>query len=410
MTAPSKDDVSGNVKCWFVRNEHGRRFGPAAFATLQEWARDGRIGPLNEISCDGINWRLACSVPEMEMDWVAALSPGSFYGPIHGGALRELMADGSVNAAAALFRRTPLDSVEVQAAAEELAGLRELTSQLRELGAEQEQRIRQVRERLEQRAAEIGTLRRQLSETTEKARLEIAEIKEQAHLQVEKSETAAGEARRLLREQTEQAQEQRRLDAARAAALEDELSQLRRELASVGARADKLQAEVEVQSRLRSEERSGFEKHEMAALEDARCAKERLAEMNDRITELEQDLTVAREAGMSVDDGMPGGEASGAAGFGARGRTVEYIDAEPLDVAEVSPRVKKHERFVEEADVLPPETGATEKSRNRGSATETASGAKTATGLSMSALEAQARRELEMLGAGAKMFFSKNKK
>ncbi|MDD4102421.1 MAG: hypothetical protein PHU80_07285 [Kiritimatiellae bacterium] len=394
VTTHSRDNVSGDARSWFVRNEHGRRFGPADFTTLLEWARDGRIGPLNEISSDGIHWSLASAMPEMEMDWVAALAPGSFYGPIHAGALRGLLDEGSVQAEAALFRRDRLDKGGVQAAAEELASLRALSDKLGNEVAERE--------------AEIEALRCNLQVTKEQARLEIGRERERARLQAEESAAESEEIRRLLREHTEQSQEQRRLDAARAAALEDELRHARGELSAVLAQAEKLKEEADKQRRLRTEELSAYEERENAALEDARAALEREAELRGRIVALEKALA---ETGMAAaaEEGVLDDAEAGAVGFESEGRVSEYVEAEALDIADVPQRLKKHERFIEEADVLPPEQGAEKTSGRRAPVSEAAAGARPAAGLSMAALEAQARRELEMLGAGAKMFFTKTK-
>ncbi|MDD2455734.1 MAG: hypothetical protein PHE10_05330 [Kiritimatiellae bacterium] len=410
-TAHSKEYDSGNAKCWLVRNEQGRRFGPADFATLQEWARDGRIGPLNELSCDGSRWLLASDMPEMQMDWVAAMAPGSFYGPIHAGAMRGLLDDGSVKAGAALFRRDSLDAAGGrQAAEEELESLRVTVGRLRDLNDEQEQQLRQARERMDAGAAEIAALRRQVLDATEKGRLEIAREQERARRQAEKSAAETAEIRRLMREQVEQALERHRLDAARAAALEDDLGRARGELSAVMARSEKLQKDFDNQCRLRAEERGVYEKRVAAALEDAGDALAREKDLRGRILALEQALSSA-VADSDADDGASGDAEACASVAGADGREAEYVDAEPLDDDANKPkRAARTGKVIEVADVLPPEKSDQKKFGKHVFGPDAVRSAIPATGLSMAALEAQARRELEILGTGAQMFFSKNRK
>jgi len=90
---------------WRIRGEKGNFFGPADLETLAEWARDGRIAPSSEISDDGENWQPVTHMPELAMDWVAEVTPGTFYGPVHSAFLDELQQDGSLNQFAARFKR-----------------------------------------------------------------------------------------------------------------------------------------------------------------------------------------------------------------------------------------------------------------------------------------------------------------
>ncbi len=280
---------------------------------------------------------------------------------------------------------------------------------LRNLAAERGAEAESLRGLAAERGAEAESLRGRLKETEEKARLEIARVREQERRRTEEIEQAAEELRRLMREQAEQAQEQRRLDAARAAAIEDELSQTRRELSEAVSISGRLQAEAENLGRLRAEERSAYEKREMAAQEEARRAVARETELGALVAALEEKLAVARMqagvGGAGADAVAPGGKT-----VDVDGGEAEYVEAEPLDTADVLKSGNKRKSAVAEAEILPPDAGAPERPGRLGHKTAAGAGTRPAAGLSMAALEAQARRELELLGSGAKMFFSKSKR
>jgi hypothetical protein len=103
-TAPQLKKPSDN-KRWLVKNEQGETFGPVDFETLKLWAKDGRLAPTNTLSEDETTWSAVTHYPELEMDWVAEVSPGAFYGPIHRLALESLQKEGSLPADAVAFQR-----------------------------------------------------------------------------------------------------------------------------------------------------------------------------------------------------------------------------------------------------------------------------------------------------------------
>jgi hypothetical protein len=103
-TAPQLKKPSGD-KRWLVKNEQGDTFGPVDFETLKLWAKDGRLAPTNTLAEDATTWRAVTHYPELEMDWVAEVSPGAFYGPIHKLALESLQKEGSLPADAVAFQR-----------------------------------------------------------------------------------------------------------------------------------------------------------------------------------------------------------------------------------------------------------------------------------------------------------------
>ncbi|MCL2104183.1 MAG: hypothetical protein FWH21_03905, partial [Kiritimatiellaeota bacterium] len=91
---------------WLVRHEHGETFGPVHFETLMAWARDGRLAPASMVSKDAETWTSVAQLPGLGMDWMAEVSPGVFYGPIHLQALEGLLKDGTIAPGAPLFVRS----------------------------------------------------------------------------------------------------------------------------------------------------------------------------------------------------------------------------------------------------------------------------------------------------------------
>jgi chemotaxis protein MotB len=170
---------------WLVRNEQGETFGPVDLEALQSWACDGRLAPTNEISEDGVEWRIATTNRALEMSWVAEVAPGTFYGPIHKRAMEELVKDGSIAAQSVFFLRCALD---------EKAGW--------QAGDESDGRIRQLTDLLE-------AAKRQSADVQEQLRLAQQQVKthvSRAELMREQAEACEQQIRQQLEEQTEQAQ------------------------------------------------------------------------------------------------------------------------------------------------------------------------------------------------------------
>jgi predicted nucleic acid-binding Zn-ribbon protein len=97
-------------RAWRIRSDKGEVFGPADLDTLKAWARDGRIAPTSELSENGTTWLPVTNVIELEMDWVAEVTSGTFYGPVHRAALDELIRDNALGAGASLFKRFDPDA------------------------------------------------------------------------------------------------------------------------------------------------------------------------------------------------------------------------------------------------------------------------------------------------------------
>jgi len=96
---------TGDEKNWLVMNEQGERFGPVSFETLKLWAQDGRLAPTNTASEDEKVWTPVAELDGLDMDWVAEVAPGVFYGPIHKEAMEALKKEGSIPAQAITFHR-----------------------------------------------------------------------------------------------------------------------------------------------------------------------------------------------------------------------------------------------------------------------------------------------------------------
>ena len=146
---------------WTVRAEDGTTFGPATLASLQAWARDGRLAPSHMVSSDGQTWQPVTRIPELAMDWVAEISPGTFYGPIHAQALEELIRDGSLAPDLTRFTRAgsalapdPGLAAEHEALARRLETLRTAFTTRTEAQEQQLQVLAAERERLK---GELGT-------------------------------------------------------------------------------------------------------------------------------------------------------------------------------------------------------------------------------------------------------------
>jgi hypothetical protein len=150
-------DTEACAPTWWVRDHQGGRYGPIAFEVLKNWARDGRIGPANEISRDGVEWSPATAEPALEMEWVVEVEGGRFYGPIHRDAVRGLIDEGAISQHAVLFHRTALDARDAEAECQRLA---RALQQAQAHAQRQEELCHQA----QQRAAECEAERVSLSE------------------------------------------------------------------------------------------------------------------------------------------------------------------------------------------------------------------------------------------------------
>lgn len=79
---------------WRLRKGGGGAvYGPVPTAMLAAWAREGRIAPEDEISADGLAWQPAHTLEALRMRWWLRLPDGSWFGPAHIDAFREIVAE-----------------------------------------------------------------------------------------------------------------------------------------------------------------------------------------------------------------------------------------------------------------------------------------------------------------------------
>lgn len=151
-------------RMWTVRAEDGATFGPATLASLQAWARDGRLAPSHMVSCDGTSWQPVARIAPLAMDWVAEISPGTFYGPVHAQALEDLVRDGSLAPDVPRFSRSEAPSDAPSGAADAGCGPKALERRMETLRAaftrrteELDQQILALAAEREQLKGELGT-------------------------------------------------------------------------------------------------------------------------------------------------------------------------------------------------------------------------------------------------------------
>jgi len=255
-TETQKPDDGTKLKKWLVRNEKGETFGPVALETLKSWACDGRLAPTNEVSGNGTDWLLATAQRALAMDWVAEVTPGTFYGPIHKAAMEELIKDGSIASESAFFARHGIKaSQELSQSTQQVAEL----AQARQQASAFEAQARAAQEQASVRTTELAQARRQAAEAEARARaaqeqasVRAAEL-EQAHRQASAfeaqarvaQEQASARAAELAQahQQLEQAHSAQRQVAAQVSEQERQLALIRGEQSETVNRLAGLRAE-----------------------------------------------------------------------------------------------------------------------------------------------------------------------
>ncbi|HNX34543.1 MAG TPA: hypothetical protein PKM57_07940 [Kiritimatiellia bacterium] len=303
-TATGKLGDSAKSKIWFVRNEQGGRFGPVDFETLKAWACDGRIGPTNEISDNGAEWKMATAHRELEMDCVAEVVPGSFYGPIHKDAMAGLVDEGVITATAVIFRRCALKAeseAESSRALGEERARAQFEEQTRHRIAELEGRIGLARQQAEAAEKEAVRLRQELADQARQARGSAAALEDQRRL-AEQRAAAREEELRVFRKQSEvsagQARETLCREQERSAELSKRLDQVGAELAETVRRFDGLSAEHQAQATAWGAARRTLEMERQALQSEVTRALAETAARTGRIAQLEAALA---EAGRAMD-------------------------------------------------------------------------------------------------------------
>jgi len=338
---------------WRVRTEKGDVFGPADLDTLKTWARDGRLAPTHLISNDGQNWVPVTSLADLEMDWVAEITPGSFYGPIHRDSIAELLREGSIRSVAPLFHRSSAhDANRVSERERALdARLQDVQQQLYARIAELESKLRAATGEVEQSQSVIRA--KELEFESERQEIKASSGRLQAEIIKRDGRIAALE--KDVHRLEQHAQELQNMDARLAEA---------RRLAQESQRAqEQIQGEFE---KLRSAHRE-LERTCDLAREQSTCHEHDAHLLREQIRTLKSRLDTARKQVQQVATALSGIE--------------DATDAE----------VVQEPKTEEMKDGPPP------------LATPTTGGIKP--GMSLADLEAQAQRELRQLGGkGAGLF------
>ena len=90
---------------YHLKKSDGAVFGPIEEATLEAWARDGRIGPDDLVSEDLQTWQPVVHLSQLGMEWLVRLPDGSLYGPLSLPALEALAQLGELELNAEVLHR-----------------------------------------------------------------------------------------------------------------------------------------------------------------------------------------------------------------------------------------------------------------------------------------------------------------
>jgi chromosome segregation ATPase len=295
------------------------------------------------------------------MDWVAEVSPGTFYGPIHRQALAELSRDGSLPAEAPRFRRQTGDAApEVTASRErELeARLAEQQHAFAERAAALERDLRAARADAEQARGSTGA--RDLEREAERQEHQAALARQQAEI--------------VKRE-------------ARATALEREverLAALDRERLAAQARLSDLERQVADAEARVVQARQSADAAVAAARQGEKAAEQRLADFREQTVAQRQEHAAMLEKVRLLRQRQESArkllqQALASMGRAAEAPEPETIDAEPV----ATPAAAPGPAAASSTDV-PPRAG-----------------------VSLAEIEAQAQRELRHLGSKAAPFLAR---
>ena len=287
-TATRNPEISAEAKSWRVRNEQGETFGPVDFETLKAWACDGRLAPTNEVSDNGSDWKPATSQSGLDMDWVAEVTPGTFYGPIHKAAMKDLVKEGSIAALSPFFMRQTL--------AADPAGQRSVDPQIEQLRQQLAEQIELCKRQADADAAQLELARRQaaaeIESSLQQAAVLVSEL-EQARRQAAEADVQVSMTRQQIAAQTEQIRQQAALAAS-------ELEKTRQQAADAETRATAVRQQLALQAeqaaRDASVAASELEKTRRQAADaeaQAKAARQQVAAHAEQIEQAKQVASVA---------------------------------------------------------------------------------------------------------------------
>lgn len=402
-------DVAKQPSTWWVRDDRGGRYGPVSFEVLKSWARDGRIGPANEISKDGVEWSLATAEPALEMEWVAEVEAGRFYGPIHHDAVQGLINDGALTRRAPLFRRTALGAWDTETECQRLTvALQQALDARTELEAS-------LQQALAARAESETSLQHALA----------------AHAQSEADWRQALAA-------CEEALGQARADLAawgdRARQMEADLAQSRADAQAwqtrfqeADARRRELERQQEEQTAVWRQQRQSLQQQIQTLEEQSAAWQQQRQSLQQQIQSLEEQSSVWQQMRLDMQQQLQTAEEAyravqrertewqveaqrALAEAATRQQRIASLESE-VDALRKSVKKRHAADTVIDVEVLPPEKPAAAPFPRPHSKPPVSAGvpAEGFNGLSLAELERQAQRELERLGAHGQTFFAKKR-
>ncbi len=413
--------------CWYVRNDQGEQFGPVDLETLNVWAGDGRLSPTNEISDNASEWRLATSLRELGMDWVAEVTPGAFYGPIHHKAMQELVKEGALKDVGAFFARSDVkaENLRIVSNADENDGEKAKRDDAQKKVESLEAEVKALRTKQTAEQSELLCARKELSTLsdqvismrakeasltgalTEQSKRFDAELE---HLKqaVQRAETVSIERASRIAELEGQLAGKARDDELRSQAvkrveaLENELKQAHQKMEQ-GAKA------VAISQTREQELGASLATVQQALAKESSEAKELrtvVQSMRGEQDEMQKALTAAQQRNQKVETILRQAVDLFATKENVEGcqqgtaKSVEPIEVIEAEVLSPEPVVRNSQPSSESA-------GHAENIRSKPRPPVVNHTRQTHPGLSLADLEQQARREIERLGAQGKSFFKK---
>ncbi|MCL1888533.1 MAG: GYF domain-containing protein [Kiritimatiellaeota bacterium] len=143
---------------WHLETGNGQIFGPVTLSSLQRWAVAGRVTPDALVSPDQSKWKPAYLLDALNMNCVVRIRPGTFYGPVHAGAVEAYMRDGVIPQNATLYTTRPAQPIEAELD-ESARQLDELEARIREAQTQSAARhvasLRKAEKQLAQSSADL---------------------------------------------------------------------------------------------------------------------------------------------------------------------------------------------------------------------------------------------------------------
>ena len=367
-------DIEAQTPMWWVRDDQGGRYGPVSFEVLKSWARDGRIGPANEISKDGVEWSPATAEPDLEMAWVAEVEGGRFYGPIHRDAVQSLINDGAIARSAVLFRRAALEA--------------------RDAGAECQRLTEALQQALAAREASEAAWRqsRAAREESEEAWRQSLAAREEAWVQA-RADVAAW------------------VDRFRQA--EADLEHARADARDWQTRFQDSEARRGELERRQAEQADAWQRQRQSMQQQFQALEQQAAAWQMQRQNMQQQLQAVEEACQTVQRERADWQAAAQralAEAATRQQVIDRLEAEADVLRKVTDERSALDAVID-AEVLPPVRPAEAQRLRPPSKPPGVAGApgEGFTGLSLAELERQAQRELERLGARGPAFFAKKR-